>query len=143
MARQKIQPITCWKIQYEGLSIYLASSEKGALRIGMSLKETGEATDYFQQLFPGRELIVDEAKNQPLIEAVRAALEGRHGTTEGSLSLDIKGTPFQLQVWKTLLEIPYGETRTYGQVAKMVDRPRGARAVGQAVGANPLPLFFP
>ena len=143
MARQEIQPIYCWKIKYEGLSIYLASSDKGALRIGMSLKDAGGATDSFQHLFSGRDLIVDEAKNLPIIEAVRAALEGRLGTTGGSVSLDINGTPFQLLVWKTLLKIPYGETRTYGQVANMVDRPRGARAVGQAVGANPLPLFFP
>lgn len=52
-------------------------------------------------------------------------------------------TPFQRRVWAVLLEIPYGATRTYRDVARAVGVPRGARAVGQAVGANPIPLLIP
>jgi O-6-methylguanine DNA methyltransferase len=59
------------------------------------------------------------------------------------LPLDIHGTPFQQAVWKALLEIPYGETRSYAQVAAAVGRPRAARAVGMANGANPLPIVIP
>ena len=61
---------------------------------------------------------------------------------DGRLDLS-RGTPFQQRVWQALLEIPYGETRTYGQVAEQVGMPRAARAVGQAVGRNPLPIIVP
>jgi methylated-DNA-[protein]-cysteine S-methyltransferase len=54
-----------------------------------------------------------------------------------------QGTPFQRKVWTALLKIPYGETRTYSQIAKMVGRPSAQRAVGNAVGKNPLPVLIP
>lgn len=53
------------------------------------------------------------------------------------------GTPFQRDVWRTLNEIPRGETRSYAWVAQRIGRPRAVRAVGQAVGSNPLPLLVP
>lgn len=53
------------------------------------------------------------------------------------------GTPFQVSVWTALDEIPYGETITYGELAAFVGRPGAFRAVGQANGANPLPIFHP
>ncbi len=53
------------------------------------------------------------------------------------------GTPFQLRVWQTLKEIPYGEVRTYAWLAQRLGRPKALRAVGQALALNPLPLFFP
>ena len=60
----------------------------------------------------------------------------------GELDLD-QGTVFQRQVWQTLLEIPRGETRSYKWVAEQIGRPRAARAVGQAVGANPIAIIVP
>lgn len=53
------------------------------------------------------------------------------------------GTPFQRNVWKTLQTIPYGETKSYQWVAKKIGKPKALRAVGQACGANPIPLFIP
>jgi len=53
------------------------------------------------------------------------------------------GTRFQQTVWKALRQIPYGETRTYGALATMIGRPQAARAVGQACGANPVPILVP
>jgi len=57
--------------------------------------------------------------------------------------LSLKGTPFQISVWQALREIPYGGFLTYGELARRVGRPKGARAVGGAVGANPLPIIIP
>lgn len=54
-----------------------------------------------------------------------------------------QGTIFQQEVWRALLTIPYGETRSYGWLAATVGSPRAARAVGQAVGRNPLPVIIP
>lgn len=54
-----------------------------------------------------------------------------------------KGTPFQKKVWKALLEIPYGETWTYGQLAQHIGQPTASRAVGMANGRNPLSIIVP
>jgi len=60
-----------------------------------------------------------------------------------TLPLAPAGTPFQLQVWRALRAIPYGETRTYGQIAAAVGRPKASRAVGGANNRNPLPIVIP
>jgi methylated-DNA-[protein]-cysteine S-methyltransferase len=58
--------------------------------------------------------------------------------------LDLSGvTPFQRSVYKAARGIPWGETRTYGEIARAIGRPRSARAVGQALGRNPVPLVVP
>ena len=57
--------------------------------------------------------------------------------------LDPQGTPFQQAVWGATSAIPPGERRTYGEIARTVGRPRSARAVGQALRANPIPLLIP
>ncbi|MGH7888970.1 MAG: methylated-DNA--[protein]-cysteine S-methyltransferase, partial [Thermodesulfobacteriota bacterium] len=63
---------------------------------------------------------------------------------EFQTKLDLSsGTPFQISVWGELLKIPYGTVTTYGEIAKRVGNPDGARAVGNAVGANPLPIIVP
>lgn len=54
-----------------------------------------------------------------------------------------KGTPFQLAVWNALLEIPYGDTVTYAELAHRIGRPSAVRAVGAANGANPIPVIIP
>ncbi|MGH8981638.1 MAG: methylated-DNA--[protein]-cysteine S-methyltransferase [Acidimicrobiales bacterium] len=63
--------------------------------------------------------------------------------TEFSLPLAPTGTAFQVSVWRALADIPYGGTITYGELARYVGRPLACRAVGQANGANPLPIFYP
>ncbi len=59
------------------------------------------------------------------------------------LPLDIQGSSFQKAVWEELLNIPYGQTRSYGQLAAAIGKPKAARAVGQACNRNPLPLLIP
>jgi methylated-DNA-[protein]-cysteine S-methyltransferase len=53
------------------------------------------------------------------------------------------GTPFQLRVWRALLDIPYGETTSYGELARRLGQPTASRAVGLANGSNPLPVIIP
>ena len=57
--------------------------------------------------------------------------------------VELRGTPFQLEVWNLLRQIPYGHTITYGQVANRLGRPKAVRAVGQAVGRNPCLIVIP
>src|SRR5262249_34677000 len=59
------------------------------------------------------------------------------------LPLRMEGTPFQLAVWRALQEIPYGETTSYGELARRLGKPKGARAVGLANGSNPIAIVVP
>lgn len=68
-------------------------------------------------------------------------LKGERQTFD--LPLRPQGTPFQQKVWTALLNIPYGETRTYRDLAQAVDCPRGFQAVGQANSKNPIPILIP
>lgn len=63
--------------------------------------------------------------------------------TKFSIALDMRGTPFQNDVWNALLAIPFGETRSYGQLAKQLGRPLASRAVGAANGRNPVSIIVP
>jgi methylated-DNA-[protein]-cysteine S-methyltransferase len=60
-----------------------------------------------------------------------------------SVKLDLRGTPFQRKVWRALLKIPFGETRTYGEIARQLGHPNAARAVGAANGKNPISIVAP
>lgn len=74
-------------------------------------------------------------------EQLSAYLSGQESRLDTTVCL--VGTEFQRKVWQALSEIPYGQTRTYGQVAAQIGRPKGSRAVGQANNQNPLALFVP
>ncbi len=63
--------------------------------------------------------------------------------TAFDLPMELDGTPFQKEVWTELSRIPYGETISYGELARRVGRPNGPRAVGQANGRNPIPVIVP
>ena len=84
-----------------------------------------------------------EADNR--IDTVREQLDGYFAGAlrEFSFPLDTPGTEFQRRVWDALLEIPYGETRSYGQLATSLGMPGGARAVGMANGANRIAIVIP
>jgi AraC family transcriptional regulator of adaptative response/methylated-DNA-[protein]-cysteine methyltransferase len=73
--------------------------------------------------------------------AVERRIEGRDLSEK--LPVDLHGTPFQKEVWKEMLRIPAGSTRSYGEVARNIGRPKAFRAVAQACGANPVPVVVP
>jgi len=87
--------------------------------------------------------LVKEAP-EPLASAVDGLNRYFAGEPENlDLPLDLRGSQFQVQVWAELRAIPVGKVSTYGDIAARVGRPRGARAVGQACGSNPVVLFVP
>jgi len=81
------------------------------------------------------------APNRAAVMQILEYLEGKR--IDFDLALDPRGTPFQCSVWEALLDIPYGETRTYQEIASRIRQPRAVRAVGSANGANPLSLVVP
>lgn len=96
---------------------------------------------------PGRVKLgaMEEAPDHPLlIEAERQIRDYFAGErTSFSVPLDFRGTDFQKSVWAALLTIPFGETRSYGEIARQIGRPGASRAVGAANGRNPLSIIAP
>jgi methylated-DNA-[protein]-cysteine S-methyltransferase len=89
------------------------------------------------------ELIANE-KHPVLVETERQLDEYFAGKRKAfSVALDMRGTRFQQDVWAALLAIPFGETRSYGQLAKQLGNPRASRAVGAANGKNPVSIIVP
>jgi methylated-DNA-[protein]-cysteine S-methyltransferase len=85
-----------------------------------------------------------ESQHGPVGEAARQLREYFAGKrSEFDLPLAPEGTAFQRSVWRQLQEIPYGETISYGELARRVGNPKASRAVGSANGANPLPIVIP
>ena len=90
------------------------------------------------------ELRKEEGAPEILEEVVRQLTEYFAGErTEFDLPIELDGTEFQRDVWTSLAEIPYGKTVSYADLATMVGRPSAFRAVGQANGANPIPIVLP
>ncbi|MPM89161.1 Methylated-DNA--protein-cysteine methyltransferase, constitutive [bioreactor metagenome] len=109
--------------------------------IGISENETG-ITDVFFMNQPDPLLL---QKESPLIKRTISQLrEYLNGTRQVfDLPLAPQGTPFQQSVWKELLKIPYGSTRSYQDVAKAIGKPQACRAVGMANNRNPLVIIIP
>jgi O-6-methylguanine DNA methyltransferase len=90
------------------------------------------------------ERVVEDKKASPLEKAVDELARYMTGERlQFSCPLDMRGTVFQLAVWQELLRIPSGETRTYLDIARAIDRPAAVRAVGAANGANPIAVIVP
>jgi methylated-DNA-[protein]-cysteine S-methyltransferase len=90
------------------------------------------------------ELEWEHSARGPVGEAIRQLRDYFAGRrTEFDLPLAPEGTPFQRAVWRQLQDIPYGETISYGELARRVGNPKASRAVGSANGANPIPIVIP
>ncbi|MEE6137756.1 methylated-DNA--[protein]-cysteine S-methyltransferase [Mycobacterium sp. 050128] len=91
---------------------------------------------------PGRaDWSPDPAAFGAAVEQLVAYFAGQLTTFD--IELDLRGTEFQRRVWKALLTVPYGETRSYGEIAEQIGAPGAARAVGLANGHNPIAIVVP
>ncbi len=81
----------------------------------------------------------------PVLQQAKAELNRYFAGEKITFStlLDLQGTPFQVAVWRELCNIPYGETRSYGEIALAIGHPSASRAVGAANGANPIAIIVP
>ena len=88
--------------------------------------------------------LVENPQHPILVETERQLAEYFAGKRQDfDISLDMRGTPFQKNVWEALLAIPFGETRSYGQLARQLGNPNATRAVGAANGRNPISIIVP
>ncbi len=96
---------------------------------------------WMERYAPERRCVNEIGPNRAAIEQILEYLASER--THFDVPLDLRGTPFQRAVWDALLEIPYGESRSYADVARAVGRPKAQRAVGSANNANPVSLIVP
>lgn len=96
---------------------------------------------------PGRVKLGDleEAPEHPVLAEAERQLQGYFAGERKrfDVPLDFRGTDFQKRVWAALLTIPFGETRSYGEIARQIGRPGASRAVGAANGRNPISIIAP
>jgi len=130
-----------WEFEYNKLKVQVASSDIGAVRVKMGLSMKGNFLSDLKALAPRAEFFRDFKRNEGLTDVLQAYLKGDNPAM--NLPWDIKATSFTYNVWKSACSIPYGETRYYKDIASMVGKPKGARAVGQALKRNPLLILIP
>lgn len=128
-------------IEYDLWQLYAAKTEKGLCYIGSPGQSYEEFAAWIQKHFPKANLIENEEALIPYIDELREYFEGSRRSF--SLPIDIKGTPFQEEIWSALKQIPYGKTYTYSDIAELIGRPKAVRAVGSAIGANPVLITVP
>ncbi len=119
--------------------IFVASTEKGVCRVDFLTTEK-HFLKRLKDQFSGA-IIRDEGKNKKILSQLKEYLKGKLHRFD--CSLDLKGTPFQKRVWSALANIPYGQTRSYKEIARAIGHPQAFRAVGNANRANPIPLMIP
>ncbi|MDF2680859.1 MAG: cysteine methyltransferase [Brevibacillus sp.] len=128
-------------LSYEGWSLYLAATSRGLCFVGSQDRPWDELAHWARQRFPGSTLVRDDERLQTYVASLIEYLRGEKDSF--ALPLDIQGTPFQLAVWEALCQIPFGQTRTYSEIATQIQRPAAVRAVGAAIGANPVLIAVP
>ena len=115
-------------------------------KLTVAATERGLCGIYFEQHrhFKGKDGWQRDAQHTVVRQAVRQLEEFFAGARESfDVPLDLQGTPFQQEVWQQLLHIPHGATVSYGEHARAVGRPKAARAVGAAIGRNPVSIIVP
>jgi len=126
--------------------LFLAASDKGLVALEFDARLPGQQT-----IRPNPRDLRAESKKISFAESatkltrytreLEQYFDGKR--REFSFSLDLRGTEFQLACWRALLAIPYGETRSYADIARAVGRPQGFRAVGMANNRNPVAIVVP
>ena len=124
----------------DGVCIQTVESPVGLLTVVASSKGLRRLS-FFPQRPPGAPRIKRHAVIQQTVAELGEYFEGCR--RQFSVPLDLRGTPFQKSVWELLLKIPYGETRSYGALARQLGGVGKSRAVGLANGANPLAIIVP
>jgi AraC family transcriptional regulator of adaptative response/methylated-DNA-[protein]-cysteine methyltransferase len=120
--------------------LLVASTDRGVCAVKLGDSDAGLAADLAKE-YPSAEIRrADSMLGEP-VDMLLDYLSGKHPDLQ--LPLDIQATAFQWQVWENLRAIPYGETRSYGEVAKAMGRPSAVRAVARACATNPVALVIP
>lgn len=120
--------------------LLVARTERGVCAVSLGDSE-GTLEAALRREYPQADVRRDRNGLSQWVRALLRYLDGRQPRLD--LPLDVRGTAFQCRVWEELRRIPYGSTRSYGEIARAVGKPGAARAVGNACARNPVPLVIP
>jgi O-6-methylguanine DNA methyltransferase len=119
--------------------VFVASTERGICMVDF-LKSEKTFLKRLKERFLGK-TVRDDQKNKEVLSQLKRYLKG--DLKRFDCKLDLKGTPFERKVWSALAKIPYGQTRSYKEIAQAIGHPKAFRAVGNANGQNSIPLIIP
>lgn len=132
----------CDKLDSPIGTIHLAATDEGLIYCDNARQSDSEMHDWLNKYLPDH--ILKEASND-IIDTAKTQLKFYFSGESKILDVPLVliGTEFRKTVWTALQAIPYGETRSYGQIAKQIGNPKASRAVGQANNHNPISYFLP
>jgi AraC family transcriptional regulator of adaptative response/methylated-DNA-[protein]-cysteine methyltransferase len=120
--------------------LLIGATDKGVCFLGFAEPDDALMDD-LRRRFPRARIASDDSGLREILDAVLAFLKEPKQSLD--LPLDLRGTVFQQRVWRTLCQIPLGETRTYGELARIIEHPKAVRAVARSCAANPVALAVP
>lgn len=129
------------QVAYNDWKLYLGATAEGLCFVSAQMEDVSQLEQHVRKYVRSFTL----EKNEHLLKNYKEQLidyfEGKRTTFD--CSLDLYGTAFQKRVWNTLTKIPYGKTVTYSDIAENIGKPQAHRAVGNAVGENPVLIVIP
>ncbi|MEX1030681.1 MAG: methylated-DNA--[protein]-cysteine S-methyltransferase [Paenibacillaceae bacterium] len=134
-------PIYWTLLTHDEWNMYIAATSAGLCYVGSHNQLFDELVNWVKSRFRGSILIQDDEKLLPFSLELVEYLQGTR--KDFTVPFDFHGTPFQLTVWNALCSIPYGLTKSYSDIAAMIQKPAAVRAVGSAIGANPVLITVP
>ena len=120
--------------------LLVAATDRGVCSVAFG-DDDAKLVDDLTNEYPAARIEIGDGRLRAWVEALLAHLNGQRA--ELDLPLDVQATAFQLRVWDALRKIPYGETRSYAEIAEAIGRPTATRAVAQACASNPVALVNP
>ncbi|MDQ8737014.1 methylated-DNA--[protein]-cysteine S-methyltransferase [Paenibacillus sp. LHD-38] len=138
----KAIPQLYWTLlTHEDWNIHLAATPAGLCFAGSQNQSMEELALWAKTKLPGSVLIQNDQLLRPYKDELIEYFQGKR--TSFTVPFDYHGTDFQLKVWRALNDIPYGQTKSYSDIANLIQRPAAVRAVGTAIGANPILITIP
>ena len=120
--------------------LMIAKTDRGVCWLGFQMDEKRDRSiERMREFWPLGDFVEGDISTE--VSAINALW--LNGQSPNKIKLDLYGTNMQLQVWQALLKIPFGAVTDYGAIARSIGMPKAARAVGNAVGANPVSLLIP
>ena len=116
-------------LKFEDWHFYILCYLQGLVFVGSQNKPIEEMFEWAKKRFPGSPFVEDEEKLEPYVNEIIQYLAGKRQTF--TIPFEYVGTPFQLAVWQALCEIPYGQTKSYSDIAHAINKPAAVRAVGR------------
>ena len=132
-----------WRETALGIAL-MAATDRGVCFVQFG-KDLGTLLEQLRGEFPNAELTASDAQEAPELDAWVVALDAHlgQGAPRPDLPLDLRGTAFQMKVWRFLLSVGEGEVISYGELASQIEQPRAARAVASACAANRIAVLVP